>query len=155
MPVPGFLWPPVRFAMRSYWRIRRPLTMGVRAAVLDAEGRVLLVRHTYMPGWFLPGGGIERRETARDALVRELDEEVGVTLAGDPEFVGLYANFREFKSDHVALFAVRAFTMAPRRSSEIAAFDFFAPDALPDETSGGTRRRIREVLHGLPPAERW
>ena len=155
MPIPRLLWPLARGTVRFYWRLSRPVTAGARAMVIDDLGRVLLVRHSYVAGWYLPGGGVERGETVRQALIRELEEEVGVTPLAEPELVGLFANFREFKSDHVALFVVRAFEMTPRRNVEIAEHGFFAPDALPAETTAATARRIREWLDGDPAPECW
>ncbi|MBL4864315.1 MAG: NUDIX domain-containing protein [Rhodobiaceae bacterium] len=149
------LFPVFRFFARIYWRLVRPLTAGARVLVFDDEGRVLLVRHTYMPGWFLPGGGVDRGETMKAAAIRELYEEVGVTPEGDLSFFGLYANFREHKSDHVALFVLRSFQHVPNPNQEIAESGFFAPDALPDATTDATRVRIREVIGNLPAAEFW
>ncbi|MDO8288668.1 MAG: NUDIX domain-containing protein [Parvibaculum sp.] len=144
--------------VRLYWRFRRPLTVGVRALVRDGEGRVLLVRHSYIPGWYMPGGGVERGETARHALRRELDEEAGIMLNDEsPRLIGLYANFREFKSDHVALYLVEAhqYQRVARTSFEISEHGFFALDALPDEISPATRARLTEIAQGLPAPDMW
>jgi 8-oxo-dGTP pyrophosphatase MutT (NUDIX family) len=143
--------------LQRYWRLTRALTLGAQGLVLDAEGRVLLVRHTYRPGWFLPGGGVERRETAAAALARELDEEAGIELAAPAELFGLYSNFAQFPGDHVALFVVRHWTQGsvPKPNREIVEQGFFAPDALPAQTSAATRRRIGEVLQGWPRREEW
>ena len=151
------LWRIARPLARLYWRVRRPLTAGVRAVVFDAEGRVLLVRHTYIAGWYLPGGGVERGETMLASLRRELDEEAGVMMRGEARLAGLYANFREFKSDHVALYVVADgdYEHRPRRSPEIAESAFFAPNALPEGITGSTARRIEEVVRGIAPDELW
>lgn len=149
------LYPFARFFLRIYWRFTRPLTAGARVVVIDEEDRVLLVRHTYMPGWYLPGGGVEGGETMRTAAERELWEEVGVTPKMDLTFFGLYANFAEFKSDHVSLFVLRAFDIQDQPNREIAEFGFFSPDALPLETTKATRCRIREVMEGLAPPDHW
>lgn len=149
------LFPFIRIFLRQYWRITRPLTAGARVMVLDEENRVLLVRHTYMPGWFLPGGGIERGETMKAGATRELFEEVGVQATGELSFFALYANFREFKSDHVALFVLRSFDLTPKPNREIAEFGFFAADNLPAGTTDATRARIREVLENQPAPEFW
>lgn len=151
------LWRIARPLARLYWRVRRPLTAGVRAVVFDAEGRVLLVRHTYIAGWYLPGGGVERGETMLASLRRELDEEAGVMMRGEARLAGLYANFREFKSDHVALYVLDhgAYEQVPRKSPEIAEAGFFAVDALPEGTSASTRRRIAEIAEGRAPDELW
>ena len=110
----------------------RGLTLGVRAQVFDEQGRVLLIRHSYLPDWHFPGGGVEFGETAADAVRRELAEEGGVSLAGEPRLLGLFRNPEWTPGDHVAFFDAGPWT--PCRAGwgvEIEAAEFFAPDALP------------------------
>jgi len=143
--------------MQRYWRLTRALTLGAQAIVIDRQDRVLLVHHTYRPGWHFPGGGVERHETAEAALARELKEEAGVLLAGAPQLIGLYANFRAFPSDHVALYLVRDWEqpVAPQPNREIAAHGFFARDELPAEISASAAARLREVFEGAPRSVMW
>lgn len=157
MTLPQPIWLILRFFIRIYWRLARPLTVGVRGLVRNEAGEVLLVRHSYMAGWFLPGGGVSRGETMPDALIRELDEEAGVIMLEAPKLFALYANFREFKSDHVAMYVIGAgdYRTEPRRSAEIAEYGFFPLDALPEGTSPSTRRRLAEVIEGLTPDTLW
>lgn len=147
----------LRTVLQRYWRWQRALTMGARGLVVAPDGRVLLVRQTYVRGWVLPGGGVEFGESVETALSRELDEEAGIGLAGPPELFGLYYNHSVFPGDHVALYVVRQWTQlrAVTPNAEIAEVGFFAPDALPAETTAGTRRRIAEVLNGAPRQEIW
>ncbi len=146
----------VRF-FHIYFVLKRPMTLGVRALVLnEAERSVFLVRHTYVPGWYLPGGGVERGETMAQALVKELREEGNIELTGEAELFGIYHNNRASVRDHVALYVVRRFTQtAPRLpDKEIAECGFFPLDALPEATTQSTRRRIAEVMDGAA-AEVW
>jgi len=144
-------------SLQRYWRLTRSLTMGAQGLVFDDAGRVLLVLATYKSGWHFPGGGGARNETARDALQRELAEEAGVIVEGQPELFSLYANFQSFPSDHVALFIVRRWQRPtiPAPNREIAAADFFPRDALPPDTVGAVRRRLAEVLDGAPRDAAW
>lgn len=141
-----------------WWRAAGPKTVGIRGAVLDGEGRVLLVRHTYGQSWWhLPGGGVKRRESLAEACLRELAEEVGVTVAGGEaglEQFGTYSNLAEGKSDHVTVFVVRNWIRAEIEDDEIAESAFFPLDA-PPEVSPGTGRRLAELAAGAPRSFRW
>ena len=135
---------------------RRAMTLGVKAFVTDGE-RVLLVRHTYVPGWHLPGGGVERRETVWDAVAKEVREETHVELSARPALFGVYKNGRTSRFDHVALFICRDWremrTFKP--NFEIAECRFFPLDALPDGATQATADRVREVTQDLRPADHW
>ncbi|CAN5307374.1 NUDIX domain-containing protein [soil metagenome] len=145
-----------RALLHPWFRLSRGMTLGVRAAIIDAEDRVLLVRHTYGPGWLLPGGGVERGETALEAVLREVREESGIVAQSAPVLHGIFSNEENFRGDHVAVFLIRRFTREPWvPSREIAAAEFFPADALPAGTTGGTQRRIAELLHGTAIEGRW
>jgi 8-oxo-dGTP pyrophosphatase MutT (NUDIX family) len=151
------LEPALRRVLHFYWRFARALTLGVRALVIDGEGRIFLVKHSYVSGWHLPGGGVEVGETLIEAAARELREEGNIEVTAPPQLHGIFFNDRASRRDHVAVFVVRAFRQvaAPVPGREIVAHGFFAPDALPDETTASTRARIVEVLNGARASERW
>ena len=143
--------------LHLYWRFARGMTLGVRGLVIDNAGRILLVQHSYVRGWHLPGGGVEPGETMLQALVRELAEEGNIRLTGTPRLHGVFFNRRVSRRDHVAVYVVQDFQQdGPfKPNHEIAAAAFFALDALPNDTTAGTRARIAEVLGGAPTHEQW
>jgi len=141
---------------RAWWRLRRPVTLGVRMLCRDGENRVLLVRHSYAKGWHLPGGGVEAGETASEAGVRELAEEGGVEALAAPKLLGFYANHANFPNDHIALYEVETWRPCPPRAGrEIAERGWFARDALPEGVTPGTLRRLAEVFDNAPPSATW
>ena len=151
------LEPLLRHIFHLYWRIARGMTLGVRGVVLDGEDRVFLVKHSYVAGWHLPGGGVEVGETFLDALRRELSEEGRIELTGEPVLHGLFLNSHVSRRDHVAVYIVRQFWQdrLPEPNREIVESGFYAAGALPAETTRGTRLRIAEVLEGRAPMATW
>lgn len=137
-------------------RLWRGTTLGVRTIACDGEG-VLLVRHTYVAGWHLPGGGVHAGETAETAARRELLEETGYEAAGPTRFLGLYFNPAMAGRDHVALYHMPVCVVRRvfRANHEIAEIGLFPPDGLPKATTTATRRRLAELFEGLPPADHW
>ena len=135
---------------------RWPLTIGVRIIVREAD-RVLLVRHTYAPGWHFPGGAVDRRETAADAAVRELREEALIEAVTPPRLVGVYLSLVQKRSDHVILYEAEKWkhTEGKKRPLEIAEAAFFPVGDLPKGTTGGTRRRLSELSGDAEPTTHW
>jgi 8-oxo-dGTP pyrophosphatase MutT (NUDIX family) len=160
MPEPRYPSLPFRvlqWGLHRYWRVTRGLTLGVRAVILDPNGRIFLIRHTYIPGWHLPGGGVEAGETALEALRREVREEARIEIQGTPEPSGVFFNAKVSRRDHVLVYVIRDFTViAPKiPDSEIAEAGFFPIDRLPEGTTEATRRRLAEILSGEPSAQTW
>jgi 8-oxo-dGTP pyrophosphatase MutT (NUDIX family) len=149
--------PAVRRLLHVYWRFSRGMTLGVRGLVIDGSGRVFLIKHSYVAGWHLPGGGVEQGETLVMALTRELREEGNIELGEQPALFAIYFNRRASRRDHVALYVIRGFHQSapPQPNREIIAHGFFAPDSLPQDTALATRARIAEVLGGRTISERW
>jgi 8-oxo-dGTP pyrophosphatase MutT (NUDIX family) len=149
--------PLLRRIFHLYWRLARGMTLGVRAVVLDGENRVFLVKHSYVSGWHLPGGGVEVGESFLEALSRELIEEGRIELTGEPDLHGLFFNSHVSRRDHVAVYVVRHFSQdrLPEANREIVACGFFPAEGLPDETTHGTRLRIAEVLDGNARIGTW
>ena len=149
--------PALRRIFHLYWRFARGMTLGVRAVVLDRDNRVFLIKHSYVSGWHLPGGGVEVGETFGDALRRELVEEGRIEVLGEPALHGLFLNSHVSRRDHVAVYLIRNFSQdrLPEANREIIACGFFEANALPAETTKGTRLRIAEVLESRKPISTW
>jgi ADP-ribose pyrophosphatase YjhB (NUDIX family) len=143
--------------LRPIWRMRRGLTLGAQGAVIDGEGRMLLVRHSYRSGWWFPGGGVEWGETLETALARELEEEVGVTLTAPAALHGVFSNFGNFPGDHIAVFVVRHWQRRDnyRKRGEIAEARMFARRDLPEQIDPGTHARIAEIFDGAARNPVW
>ncbi len=142
---------------RLYWRIFRPLTLGVAALVIDTENRIWLVKNFYRDGWHLPGGGVKRGENMTQAIQREVREELGLTMnATVPELFGVYSNFSDRNYDHVVVFVIRAAVLAePQPNFEIEAARAYSPAELPSGIGAGSERRIREFLGAGAKSFEW
>ncbi|MER8373894.1 NUDIX domain-containing protein [Mesorhizobium sp. M1406] len=138
--------------------LRRPMTLGVRGLIHDmASNSIFLIRHTYVPGWQLPGGGVEVGETLAEALARELAEEGNIALTSPPMLKSMHFNRRASRRDHVGFYVIEHFSQtAPKLPDhEIAEACFFPLDRLPEKTTPATLRRIAEVFDGEQPSPYW
>ncbi|MES0811625.1 NUDIX domain-containing protein [Roseibium sp. SCPC15] len=141
--------------IQSAGLIRNPYTLGVRVIVEDDRQQVLLVRHSYLPGWYLPGGGVERGETLDEAACREVSEEAGIAAEGSPVLLNMYLNEEATGRDHVGLFHLAAWRQAEnflKPNAEVVESGFFALEQLPQELSAATGRRLLEFRSGFFPA---
>lgn len=142
--------------LHAVFLVTRGMTMGVRAACFDAQGRVFLVRHSYLPGWYLPGGGIERGETVVEALHKEIREEGNLTATSTPEIFHVYFNNKASRRDHVVLYRLNVEQTAPRLADwEIKESGFFDPDNLPEDATAATRRRLQELKGEITVSDYW
>ena len=152
-------WPGLRAKLfHLYFLLRRPMTLGVRGLVYDrATHFVFLIRHTYVPGWQLPGGGVEVNETLAEALERELAEEGNIAFIAPATLKSMHFNRQASRRDHVGFYLIEAFTQgAPKLPDhEIAESGFFPLDNLPDGITPATLRRISEVFDGATPSPYW
>ena len=147
----------IKGLLQPYWRLTRSQTLGVQGIVVDAGRRILLVRHSYVPGWHFPGGGVERDEDCEAALERELMEEAGIKMTGEPHLHGIFANFKRSKGDHILVYLVEEWERieAPLRSFEILERKFFELNSLPSGLIEGARRRLDEVFSHQPLSKEW
>ncbi|WP_349955985.1 NUDIX domain-containing protein [Rhizobium sp. ZPR3] len=143
-------------ALHVYFVLTRSMTLGVRAACFDPEGRIFLVRHSYIAGWHMPGGGVERHETVEQALEKELREEGNLVISGKPQLFHVYFNNRTSKRDHVVFYRVEVTQTVPRKPDrEIVESGFFPVDALPAGTTKATYRRLKELEGAAAPSSYW
>lgn len=130
------------FGFKVYCFIFRPVRMGVRVVMLQ-DNEVWLIQHTYLPGWFLPGGGLKRNETLEQAARREAFEETGAEL-NEISLLGIFSSFIQWKTDHTAVFLCKDFKITGKSDGEIAAMRLFPIDALPD-TIFSSHRKLLEA----------
>lgn len=131
---------------KIYCFLFRPIRMGIRV-LMEKDDQVWLVRHTYMTGWFLPGGGLKRLETLDEAAYREALEETGATL-GVLSLLGIFTNFSDWKTDHTAVFLCREFEFTSKPDAEIAEIRAFPLDDLPKNIYPPNLRLLKKYREG-------
>ncbi len=133
------------------------MTLGVRAIIEDGQGRILLVRHGYVDGWYFPGGGVESGQSMEQALAMELRQEVNIEEMGEVKLFGIYFNRHVSKRDHVGLYICKNWAKMGifTANREISEIGFFPRNDLPPDTSKGTLRRLAEIYDGVEISTDW
>lgn len=120
--------------------LRRPV-VGIAAAARTRDGRWLLIRRADTGTWALPGGTLEWGETLRDALVRELREEAGVTQSDVSRVVGVFSRPDRDPRFHAVTIVVEVLVeppaLEPMNPLEILEARLFTEETLPTELAMG------------------
>lgn len=144
----------LKWVQDTFFLLFNKRTVGVRILVINDQ-KVLLVKHTYVPDWYTIGGGVDSGETPKQAIIRELQEESGVTLNGPPKLFSVYYDRRKQRDDYVIFYIGEAAAQQQVKSDEIAEKKWFLLDQLPTDISPATLRRINEYLGKTAIAEIW
>ncbi|MEI9929626.1 MAG: NUDIX domain-containing protein [Rhizomicrobium sp.] len=124
-------------------------------ALVEKNGKILLARHSYVAGWLLPGGGVQRGETPDAAILRELKEEIGLVRASPPELFGLYSRNAGWATNVIVLYHFRDAEFLFRPNWEIREVQFAEPGNPPQGTPNTVRRRLAEFSGLEPKSSRW
>jgi ADP-ribose pyrophosphatase YjhB (NUDIX family) len=127
---------------RVYWRLVRPKRFGVKVA-LTCGSEILLVRHSYMAGWGLPGGGYRpRRETPEQAARREMHQELGIHL-GEVTVLGEFDSNRDHKRDTITSLRAEIPRSGEASSAEIREVRWFELADLPGDLGPVNEEALR------------
>jgi 8-oxo-dGTP pyrophosphatase MutT (NUDIX family) len=146
-----------RLALMTKITVQAMLTPVALAAcaLVVRDGKILLVRHSYVRGWLLPGGGVGRGEAPAEAVLRELKEEIGLTRSSPPEFVGLYSRRAGWATNVIALYRIDDAEFIFKPNFEIREVQFADPIAPPEGTPPSVRRRLSEFARLQPRSANW
>ena len=153
----------MRILMQSLYRVRKTVfrafrvrTRGAKVMVFNPAGELLLIRNSYGRThlWVLPGGGIGRKEAPEAAGAREVKEEVGLEVTHLAR-MSEHFNGAEGKRDTIYLFTARADGVPTVDALEVEEARFFPLQALPENVSMATLRRIAEYRGERFPDGGW
>jgi len=121
--------------LHFYFLLVRPMTLGVRIIVRNQNEEILLVKHTYAPNWYLPGGGVDVGESITAAVKRELLEEVGIKKVSQLRLINILHNRKVSRRDHVVVFEAKILRQHTNshKNFEISEKKYFKVDDIPDD----------------------
>ncbi|RDB37235.1 NUDIX domain-containing protein [Spirobacillus cienkowskii] len=129
-------------------------TFGVRAIIVNND-QVLLIKHTYYPGWHFPGGAVDKGESPRQAIIREVFEEVGVLVKEQPIVFDNYFHQIHRVDDIVILYVIKNYELVLSKCSEVKDLKWFNINDLPNDISHATKRRIDEYYFHHTKSDFW
>jgi ADP-ribose pyrophosphatase YjhB (NUDIX family) len=130
---------------RGWRRFMGARLFGAHAVAITPGGAIVLVRLRYASGWRLPGGGRAEAEDPRTAVLRELEEEIGMVSHGEVRAVREFEEKTRAASEEDSLFIVRDVEYQPRWSFEVEEIAEFPLDRLPEPLSEAARQWIEQA----------
>jgi 8-oxo-dGTP pyrophosphatase MutT (NUDIX family) len=129
-----------------YWRVTKPETTRVRVLLVCGD-QILLVKHLGKKYWNIPSGEVEQGESLYEALVRELKEELGISVCTITKKLGTYRQTTKSRNDVVHVFVATVPQKTPIHLEwEIVAARWYGLTNLPIPVQPGARRRIQEYI---------
>lgn len=135
--------------LKTGWFVQRPRTLGAHALALTPKRKLILVKLRYARGWRLPGGGRDADEDPREAVLRELREEIGMTSHGTFRLAAELEQHVDFKRDLASLLIVKDVRYRPRWSWEVERVIEASLDELPSDLAPISRRWINAIVSYL------
>lgn len=132
--------------LRAFWFVRRPRTFGAHVVAVTPRSTIVLVKLRYAEGWRLPGGGRKAAEGPREAVLRELREEIGMISHGEVRLAAELQETPDYKRDTSSLFIVRDVEYKPKWSLEVEAVTEVSLNRLPPDLPPRTSRWLGLVL---------
>ena len=136
-------------------RIFSGKVLAVRAVCFNDEGQIFLVRHTYTPGWHLPGGGVKNGAIPEQSLRQELSEEGGLELTSAAKLLAVFLNQRASSREYVLLYKCNVRQRKKVTSLEISEGKFFDINGLPTDIDRPTLKHISETISGHFSSAIW
>lgn len=136
----------------------RAKTVGVRGLVINEDQQILLIKHTYKPGWHMPGGGVNSYEHPLDALKRELQEEACILVTEDnPRLIGIFHQRYFWHDDYPLMYIIHHYEPIHNAQPdfEIEEIRWFNLDQLESIATTETFLHIKNYLNQIPPNQNW
>jgi 8-oxo-dGTP diphosphatase len=131
--------------------LRRPV-VGIAACARTVDGKWLLVRRGDTGQWALPGGTLDWGETLREAIVREMEEEAGVTVCQVTRLAGVYSRPDRDPRFHGVTVVVECRIGAPVKPPvnplEITEVGLFSADEIPGPLAMGMEDMLQAGMTG-------
>jgi mutator protein MutT len=130
--------------------------VGVGVIIPDDRGHILIMQRTgsHAPKYSIPGGKLDLGETFEQAAIREVAEELGITIS-DPQVVAVTNNLKTYAEDGVHFISVillaSAFEGTPRilEPHKCLGIDWHDPRKLPEPHFDASRLGVNCWLDGI------
>ena len=140
--------------LQNYWRTTRGLTLASQACVVDPAGKLLLTAPAgRADAQILPRTFVRRGESAADAALRLLQEDLAIVPTAEPELLAILPSSAPDGGGQIATFLIRSWTGRPAATAAARSVAFVAAADLPASLDDETKHRILTALSRSAPGQ--